>query len=106
MMEKKKQHDINNVFYGVIGVATLMIAIIGATFAYFTATASNNNTIKGNMATISFDVSVTKKTTVDESKGGLIPMTNSMVEKAVTNASNNGICVEIHIFLFIGLNLA
>lgn len=89
--QKKKKE---NILYMVIGVMTLMVAIIGATFAYFTATASNNTTIKGNMATISFDVSVTKKTTVDESKGGLIPMTNSMVEKAVTNASNNGICVD------------
>ena len=89
--QKKKRE---NILYMVIGVMTLMVATIGATFAYFTATASNNNVIKGNMATISFDVSVTKKTTVDESKGGLIPMTNSMVEKAVTNASNNGICVD------------
>lgn len=92
MMEKKKQHDINNVFYGVIGVATLMIAIIGATFAYFTATASNNNTIKGNMATIQFDLTVTKMTNVDEQKGGLIPMSNNMMEQAL--ASGAGICVD------------
>lgn len=29
------------IFYGVIGVATLIVAIIGATFAYFTATANS-----------------------------------------------------------------
>lgn len=28
------------IFYAVIGVATLVVAIIGATFAYFTATGS------------------------------------------------------------------
>ena len=31
------------IFYGVIGVATLVVAIIGATFAYFSATAGSAN---------------------------------------------------------------
>ena len=31
-------------FYGVIGVATLIVAIIGATFAWFTATAAGDKT--------------------------------------------------------------
>lgn len=84
----------NNIIYAAIGVMTLIIATIGATFAYYTATASNNTAIKGNMATITFDVSVVKKTTVDDDKGGLIPMTNSMVQKAVSNASTKGICVD------------
>lgn len=92
MEQKQQKYNINNIFYGVIGVATLMIAIIGATFAYFTATQSNNNTITGNMATISFDVTVTKMTTVDESKGGMIPMSNNMMEQALTSSS--GICVD------------
>lgn len=83
-----------NILYMVMGIMTLMIAIVGATFAYFTATASNNTTITGNMATINFDMNVVKKSTVDEAKGGLIPMTNSMVEKAISNASGNGICVD------------
>lgn len=30
------------IFYGVIGIATLIVAIIGATFAYFTATAGSD----------------------------------------------------------------
>lgn len=43
-MENKGQ----GIFYGVIGVATLVVAIIGATFAYFSASASvNGNTITG-----------------------------------------------------------
>ena len=62
------------IFYGVIGVATLVVAIIGATFAYFTASASNNNTITGNMATVKLALAVEKVTTVDETKGGMIPM--------------------------------
>lgn len=91
---EQKQNKTQNIMYVVIGVMTLMLATIGATYAYYTATATNNATITGNMATITFDLAVDKMTTVDETKGGLIPMTNSMVEKAVTNASTKGICVD------------
>ena len=41
------------IFYGVIGVATLIVAIIGATFAYFTASGSSDDTITGQTATAS-----------------------------------------------------
>ena len=91
-MEQKK-FNINNIFYGVIGVATLMLAIMGATFAYYTATANNATTITGNMATIGVDVEVTKMTKVDETKGGLIPMSNNMVEMALNKAGTD-ICVD------------
>lgn len=89
--------DKKNILYGVIGVMTLMLSIVGATFAYFTATASNDNKITGNAATIDFDVTVTKMTTVDVALGGLIPMSNNMMEQALTknaNVSGKGICVD------------
>lgn len=38
------------IFYAVVGVATLVVAIIGATFAYFSASASNIKDITGNTA--------------------------------------------------------
>ena len=43
------------VFYAVVGVATLVVAIVGATFAYFTATATvnGNDQIGGTTATAS-----------------------------------------------------
>lgn len=40
----------SGVFYAVIGVATLVVAIIGATFAYFSASATNNSDITGGTA--------------------------------------------------------
>ncbi len=93
-MNEQKNNG-RGIFYGVIGVATLVVAIIGATFAYFTATQSNNNTITGNMATIQFGLNVTKVTHVDETKGGMIPMSNNMVDAAVTNpADDGGTCVD------------
>ena len=71
-------------FYGVIGIATLIVAIIGATFAYFTATQTNDNTITGNAASINFGLDVERAETTDQTNGGLIPMSNTMVEKAVS----------------------
>ena len=85
-MDEKKNNG-RGIFYGVIGVATLVVAIVGATFAYFTATMSNNNVITGNMATIQFGLNVIKVTHVDETKGGMIPMSNSMVEAAVSDST-------------------
>ncbi len=38
------------IFYGVIGVATLIVAIIGATFAYFSASATDNSKVTGQTA--------------------------------------------------------
>lgn len=62
-MENKNGQGI---FYGVIGVATLIVAIIGATFAFFSAQAQTNyvNDIAGNTLDISgaLSVSVTKVT--------------------------------------------
>ena len=84
-MNEQKNNNGRGIFYGVIGVATLVVAIIGATFAYFTASQSaGNNVITGNMATITFNLTVTKVTHVDETKGGMIPMSNHMVNSAVS----------------------
>ena len=80
------------IFYGVIGVATLVVAIIGATFAYFTASATNNTAITGNAASINFGLAVARAETNDTA--GLIPMSNNMVEAAVSDASGNGVCVD------------
>lgn len=71
------------IFYGVIGVATLVVAIIGATFAYFTATQDNNTAITGNAASVNFGLKVERAETNDAARG-LIPMSNSMVESAVS----------------------
>ena len=86
---KEQKNNGRGIFYGVIGVATLVVAIIGATFAYFTATATNSTNITGNMATVSFGLDVRKVTKADETKGGMIPMSNTMVEAAVHGTNDS-----------------
>ena len=82
-MKENNKNNGRGIFYGVIGVATLVVAIIGATFAYFTASATAINNITGNMATISMDLSIEKVIDPGEATG-MIPMSNSMVETAVS----------------------
>ena len=54
-MENKRGSEI---FLGVVGVTTLLVAIIGATFAYFSATArSDNEAIKVQATTLSLGYS-------------------------------------------------
>ena len=93
-MKENNNKNGRGVFYGVIGVATLVVAIIGATFAYFTAAATNGaNVINGNMANVSFDLAVEKVVDPGASTG-MIPMSNNMVEAAASNASTKGVCVD------------
>ena len=82
------------IFYGVIGVATLVVAIIGATFAYFSATTSNGEVIQGEAATVGLNLEVTKVST--DASGGLIPMTDADVSKGLAGdtATDNKKCVD------------
>ena len=91
---ESNEKNTKNLVYAIIGVITLVVTVIGATFAYYTSTDTVDNAFTGNMATISFDLKVAKVSDVDDVKGGLIPMTNSMIQKAVNNISTNGICVD------------
>lgn len=60
------------VFYAVVGVATLVVAIIGATFAYFSASATSDSDITGNTAEAGgITLTVTPITDTD---GKLIPL--------------------------------
>ena len=68
-------------FYGVIGVATLIVAIIGATFAWFTATAAGDQktTVKSGSLTINYTDSTTMVAT------NLKPATEAQVKAAYAN---------------------
>ena len=79
------------IFYGVIGVATLIVAIIGATFAYFSASATNNTTIAGNTASgNSVSLEISKLST--SATGDLIPMKDKDVQQGITGIDNS--CVD------------
>ncbi len=77
-MENKGQ----GIFYGVIGVATLVVAIIGATFAFFSASATNGadviNGTTGQGGQLTLQVSKVQPANM----GKLIPMNNHVGDTA------------------------
>ena len=84
------------IFYGVIGVATLVVAIIGATFAYFTATASNSTTIAGNAASVGLKLDVVHVSTA--ANKGLVPQKEAALPAAMkgvnSTAGADDACVD------------
>lgn len=98
-MENKKG---SGIFLGVVSVATLVVAIIGATFAYFSASVSSNEGAIGATA-YEFDVKVTNIKMIQpenvDSLGGIIPMNvntqvsgKGMLLYALNDATNK--CVD------------
>ena len=73
------------VFYAVVGVATLVVAIIGATFAYFSASANNDTAITGTTASAGgVDLVVTPVTDTGASMIPLNLMDDANPENAAT----------------------
>lgn len=73
-------------FYGVIGVATLIVAIIGATFAYFSVSANitNNSDIAGSTVELS-DTTITGTLTRETpSTVSMVPLKTSDLQKGIT----------------------
>ena len=90
-MENKKG---NGIFLGVIGVATLIVAIIGATFAYFSAsTNSADNAIRVNSTQLSLGYS----DDTSKLKTNLIPATDEIAKFGATDTAHinsKGACID------------
>lgn len=69
-MENKKG---NGIFLGIVSVATLIVAIIGATFAYFSASTTSNNGAVGATA-YEYSLSLSVNPIYPEGASALIPM--------------------------------
>ena len=87
----KKESKI--MFFSLLGVLTLITAIAGATYAYFSATATNNNVIKGESA-YDADALSLEVNQVSAGEGKLVPQLNSAIQKAVEGASGKGSCID------------
>lgn len=61
------------IFLSVIGIATLLVAIIGATFAYFTTTMDKSNAVTGNVSTGSISQLKLTSATVDIGGTNVMP---------------------------------
>ena len=69
-----------DIFYGVVAIATLIVAIIGATLAYFSVTASSNEgAVNAQAATVSIQYNDGQQVTAQANE--LIPATLDVVQK-------------------------
>ena len=83
-MEKK-----NVVFLTVLAVATLLTAVVGTTFAYFTATVSGNNSAQTTTITTANNLGITFSDGADISDSNIVPGWKSPTSKTIT-VTNNG----------------
>lgn len=86
-MDNNKQ---NSVLLIIIAVATLLVAVVGATFAYFTANNPKGSTVTVNTKTGSMNILFSDgddKATLPE--GGIQPSNTKLVEKEFTITGNN-----------------
>lgn len=82
------------VFYAVVGVATLVVAIIGATFAYFSASATNDTDVTGTTAKgASLAIAITRESATGTEKN-MIPMLSTDLQKGVTGTTGKGSCID------------
>lgn len=81
-------------FYMIIAMLTLIVAIVGATFAYFSLQASDENTVKGNAAKVGLSLEV-RKVSVDAT-GDLVPLDELLLDKAIAGdtATESQMCVD------------
>ena len=91
-MEDKRSMGL---FYGVMGVATLVVTLIGATFAWFAASATNN-AVAGQTGGASLTLSVSKVTT--SATGKLVPQLAAGLHSALAakpscvDGNSNTVC--------------
>lgn len=86
------------VFYAVVGVATLVVAIIGATFAYFSATIEpDTDTVTGKTATAATvslaveQVYPTLESTKQGTAGRIVPLDDESLSTAISAANK---CID------------
>ncbi len=80
-MKRKDTNIDKKFFYIFITCLTLSFVIMGATFAFFTARANDNESVVGNTSAIGLTLSVTKVTSLDLTYG-LVPMKNNQAPYA------------------------
>lgn len=83
----------SGVFYAVVGVATLVVAIIGATFAFFSAQATNTENVTGTTATgANLTLTVTRESDA-ATAANMVPMLDTDLQKGVTGEGGKS-CID------------
>lgn len=86
MENENRKEDKRGIFLGVVGILTLIVAIIGASFAYFSLNArSNENAVKVKAATVQIVYEEGQNIAIDN----IIPSTQEVALETVRRAGEN-----------------
>ena len=91
-MENRKG---NGIFLGIVSIATLIVAIIGATFAYFSAN-TQSNTDAVNLTAYEFKLSLSVSPIYPEGASSLIPMNPDTVIENVQSANKTNLLYALN----------
>ena len=80
-LEIKKDNTNKGLLFSIVGVLTLIVAIAGATYAFFTASANNTGTIEGTAATAELALDVVQEA---GATGKLVPQLGTAINSAAT----------------------
>ena len=95
---KSQNNDGKGITLITVGILTIIVAIAGATFAFFQVTATNNNiTSESAYVANNLELKVTLSSTA--ATGKLVPQlektgTTNILQKAVTGATGKGSCID------------
>ena len=90
--EERKNNNGQGIFYAVIGIATLVVTIIGATFAYFSATTNSAaNAVNTSSTTLNLGFNDHEKTGI---KRNLIPVAETLTKFPATVGTGVSDCVD------------
>lgn len=83
----KKNNDGKSISFVLIGILTIVVAIAGSTYAYFSATVSNNTVISGESAYVAapFTLTVTHSTGSKVGSKYLVPQKDEFIQNAIYN---------------------
>lgn len=90
-MENRKG---SGIFLGVVSVATLVVAIIGATFAYFSASIEGEGNV--DLTAYEFNASLSVNKVYPESAASLIPLDPTATVEGVTGANNTNLLYALN----------
>lgn len=87
--KERKQKDPNTVLLTVIGVATLLVALVGATFAFFSATVSNQSAQSIAVTTGNAPAALEYKTVTQTALTNAVPTDKTTGQFTVENKDQN-----------------
>ena len=90
MKEKKNRVD-SKILVLIVAIATLVISVTGATYAFFALSVSNSTAITGNTASTQLTLSVEPQTLKSPNTGVMVPQLGSAIGTAM-NSTNQ--CVD------------